>query len=82
MHAYHSISLSLSLKFYNYIQMTTMAKFIDHEVEDIISVTKTPKGMEYEIKWKGCTQRDWVAEEDLNCPELVKKFMSSLSKVT
>ena len=62
--------------------MTTMARFIEYEVEDIISVSKTQKGMKYQIRWKGCDQLDWVAEEHLNCPELVKKFMVSLSKVT
>ena len=56
-----------------------MARFIEHEVEDIISVSKTQKRMEYRIKWKGCDQLDWVAEEHLNCPELVKKKSLVLS---
>ena len=54
---------------------------IHFEVEDIISVTKTKEGLEFQIKWKGYHDLEWVHEEDLNCPELVKEFMMSLSKV-
>ena len=77
------LSLSLSLKcplFLNpiIIQMATMKSF---EVEDIVSVRKTKEGSTFEIKWKGYDDLDWVKQEYLNCPEFIKAFMASLSKV-
>ncbi|EZA60446.1 Chromobox protein-like protein [Ooceraea biroi] len=56
----------------------------EFEVERIIEVHFKKNGMrEFLIRWKGFTAADdtWEPEENLNCPELIAKFMQKLEKV-
>ena len=55
----------------------------EFEVERIIEVHfKKNKSREFLIRWKGFTASDdtWEPEENLNCPDLIEKFMEKLDK--
>lgn len=55
----------------------------EFEVEKIIEVHfKKNKTREFLIRWKGFTSADdtWEPEENLNCPELIAKFMQKVEK--
>lgn len=55
----------------------------EFEVEKIIEVQyKKNKNREFLIRWKGFTSADdtWEPEENLNCPELIAKFMQKVEK--
>ncbi|XP_017754388.1 PREDICTED: chromo domain-containing protein cec-4-like [Eufriesea mexicana] len=55
----------------------------EFEVEKIIEVRfKKNKTKEFLIRWKGFTSADdtWEPEENLNCPELIAKFMQKVEK--
>ncbi|XP_033333126.1 uncharacterized protein LOC117224363 [Megalopta genalis] len=55
----------------------------EFEVEKIIEVHfKKNKTKEFLIRWKGFSQADdtWEPEENLNCPELIDKFMQKVEK--
>ncbi|XP_034190669.1 uncharacterized protein LOC117608970 [Osmia lignaria lignaria] len=55
----------------------------EFEVEKIIEVQyKKNKTREFLIRWKGFTSADdtWEPEENLNCPELIAKFMQKVEK--
>ncbi|CAL7936302.1 unnamed protein product [Xylocopa violacea] len=55
----------------------------EFEVEKIIEVHfKKNKTREFLIRWKGFTSADdtWEPEENLNCPELIEKFMQKVEK--
>ncbi|CAD1468127.1 unnamed protein product, partial [Heterotrigona itama] len=55
----------------------------EFEVEKIIEVHfKKNKTKEFLIRWKGFTSADdtWEPEENLNCPELIAKFMQKVEK--
>ncbi|XP_003487128.1 chromobox protein homolog 5-like [Bombus vosnesenskii] len=55
----------------------------EFEVEKIIEVHfKKNKTREFLIRWKGFTSADdtWEPEENLNCPELITKFMQKVEK--
>lgn len=55
----------------------------EFEVEKIIEVHfKKNKKREFLIRWKGFTSADdtWEPEENLNCPELIEKFMQKVEK--
>lgn len=56
----------------------------EFEVERIIEVHFKKNGKrEFLIRWKGFTATDdtWEPEENLNCSELINKFMQKLEKV-
>ncbi|XP_015589194.1 chromatin-associated protein swi6 [Cephus cinctus] len=55
----------------------------EFEVEKIIDVYfKKNKTREFLIRWKGFSSGDdsWEPEENLNCPELIAKFMDKVEK--
>ncbi|XP_017885971.1 chromobox protein homolog 5-like [Ceratina calcarata] len=55
----------------------------EFEVEKIIEVHfKKNKTREFLIRWKGFTPADdtWEPEKNLNCPELIAKFMQKVEK--
>ncbi|XP_053971209.1 chromobox protein homolog 1-like isoform X2 [Hylaeus anthracinus] len=55
----------------------------EFEVEKIIEVHfKKNKTREFLIRWKGFSSADdtWEPEENLNCPELIEKFMQKVEK--
>lgn len=55
----------------------------EFEVEKIIEVHfKKNKTREFLIRWKGFTSADdtWEPEENLNCPDLIAKFMQKVEK--
>lgn len=55
----------------------------EFEVEKILEVHfKKNKTREFLIRWKGFTSADdtWEPEENLNCPELISKFMQKVEK--
>ncbi|XP_076170396.1 uncharacterized protein LOC143148210 isoform X2 [Ptiloglossa arizonensis] len=55
----------------------------EFEVEKIIEVHfKKNKTREFLIRWKGFTSADdtWEPEENLNCPELIEKFMQKVER--
>ncbi|XP_015429940.1 PREDICTED: chromobox protein homolog 1 [Dufourea novaeangliae] len=55
----------------------------EFEVEKIIEVHfKKNKTRQFLIRWKGFTAADdtWEPEENLNCPELIEKFMQKVEK--
>lgn len=55
----------------------------EFEVERIIEVHfKKNKTREFLIRWKGFAASDdsWEPEENLNCPELISKFMQKVEK--
>ncbi|KOC63455.1 Chromobox protein like protein 3, partial [Habropoda laboriosa] len=55
----------------------------EFEVERIIEVHfKKNKTRQFLIRWKGFTAADdsWEPEENLNCPELIEKFMRKVEK--
>lgn len=47
-----------------------------YEIEWILDKKITPYGNEYKVRWKGFTKRydQWVKEQDINAPELIKRF--------
>ncbi|KAL5274889.1 hypothetical protein ACFFRR_001119 [Megaselia abdita] len=49
----------------------------EYEVEKIISILETKKGNVFRIRWKGfrSTQDTWEPEENLNCKDLIEKFL-------
>ncbi|XP_032664955.1 probable chromo domain-containing protein LHP1 isoform X3 [Odontomachus brunneus] len=56
----------------------------EFEVERIIEVHFKKNGKrEFLIRWKGFSATDdtWEPEENLNCPELINKFMQKLEKM-
>ncbi|CAK9797973.1 Chromobox protein homolog 5 [Anthophora quadrimaculata] len=55
----------------------------EFEVEKIIEVHfKKNKTRQFLIRWKGFTSADdsWEPEENLNCPDLIEKFMRKVEK--
>ncbi|XP_031828269.1 uncharacterized protein LOC116425137 isoform X2 [Nomia melanderi] len=55
----------------------------EFEVEKIIEVHfKKNKTRQFLIRWKGFSSADdtWEPEENLNCPELIEKFMQKVEK--
>lgn len=55
----------------------------EYEVERIIEVHfKKDKSREFLIRWKGFSSKEdtWEPEENLNCPELINKFMEKVEK--
>lgn len=38
---------------------------------------------EYKVRWKGWSAKydSWLSEEELNCPDLLKRFLSTLEKL-
>lgn len=50
----------------------------EYEVETILNYRKIKDTAEYYIKWKnyGDSDNQWIAESDLNCESLVKRFWS------
>jgi len=55
----------------------------EFEVEKIIEVRFKKNGTkEFLIRWKGFSPADdtWEPEKNLNCPELIAKFMQKLEK--
>lgn len=56
----------------------------EYEVDRIIEVHFKKKGTkEFLIRWKGFSAADdtWEPEENLNCPDLIAKFMQKLEKM-
>lgn len=56
----------------------------EFEVERVIEVHFKKNGKkEFLIRWKGFTATDdtWEPEENLNCPDLIAKFMQKLEKM-
>ena len=51
----------------------------EYEVEEILDKRKHYGRIQYLIKWKGCplSEASWEPEENLNCPEILKKFNKS-----
>lgn len=49
----------------------------EFEVEKIISMLENKKGKVFRIRWKGfrSTQDTWEPEENLNCKDLIEKFL-------
>lgn len=49
----------------------------EYEVEKIISVLENKKGKVFRIRWKGfrSTQDTWEPEDNLNCKDLIEKFL-------
>jgi hypothetical protein len=41
--------------------------------------TSDPSPLEYQLKWKGYQRLSRVPFEDLNCPDLLDKFLKSVS---
>ncbi|CAM4750719.1 unnamed protein product [Rotaria magnacalcarata] len=54
----------------------------EYQVEAILDKRIRGKKTEYFLKWKGYSNEDntWEDENRLNCPDLVKKFESSIEK--
>ncbi|CAF3505173.1 unnamed protein product [Rotaria socialis] len=54
----------------------------EYQVEAILDKRIRGKKTEYFLKWKGYSNEDntWEDENHLNCPDLVKKFESSIKK--
>lgn len=55
----------------------------EFEVDKILEVHfKKNKKKEFLIRWKGFTAADdtWEPEENLNCPDLITKFMQKVEK--
>lgn len=55
----------------------------EFEVEKILEVHhKKNKAREFLIRWKGFSSADdtWEPEENLNCPDLISKFMEKVEK--
>ncbi|CAH0773402.1 unnamed protein product [Bemisia tabaci] len=49
---------------------------LEYEVEKILALKETKTGKKYLIKWKNFPQSEntWEPEENLTCPDLLKKF--------
>lgn len=49
----------------------------EYEVEKIISMLENKKGKVFRIRWKGfrSTQDTWEPEDNLNCKDLIEKFL-------
>jgi len=52
----------------------------DYEVESIQNMRVTDGRTEYKVRWVGWSAKydSWLTEEELNCPELLKKFLKTL----
>lgn len=56
----------------------------EYEVDRIIEVYfKKDKSREFLIRWKGFSAKEdtWEPEKNLNCPDLIEKFMEKLDKI-
>lgn len=65
-------------------EQNTKESLKEFEVEKIIEVHFKKNGTrEFLIRWKGFSTADdtWEPEKNLNCPELIAKFMQKLEKV-
>ena len=56
-----------------------VARRLDPEVVKMGIATTDPTLFTYQLKWKGYKQMSWVPFEDLNCPDLLDKFLKSVS---
>ncbi|CAL4059816.1 unnamed protein product [Meganyctiphanes norvegica] len=52
----------------------------DYEVESIQNMRVTDGRTEYKVRWVGFSPKydSWLTEEELNCPDLLKKFLKTL----
>ncbi|XP_045613355.2 ABC transporter F family member 4-like isoform X2 [Procambarus clarkii] len=50
------------------------------EVEAIMGLREVKGRTEYKVRWKGWNSKydSWLAEDELNCPELLKRFKTTL----
>lgn len=55
----------------------------EYEVEAIMGLRETDGRTEYKVRWKGWNSKydSWLAEDELNCPELLKRFLTTLEKL-
>lgn len=51
----------------------------EYSVEDIIAHKKTRGGLKFLIRWEGYDSSgdSWVSKENLNCPQILKKYLKS-----
>lgn len=54
-----------------------------YEVEAIMSLREVEGRTEYKVRWKGWGAKydSWLPEDELNCPDLLKKFLTTLEKL-
>ncbi|XP_047500564.1 M-phase phosphoprotein 8-like isoform X2 [Penaeus chinensis] len=54
-----------------------------YEVEAIMGLREVKGRTEYKVRWKGWSAKydSWLSEEELNCPDLLKRFLSTLEKL-
>ncbi|XP_047500566.1 M-phase phosphoprotein 8-like isoform X4 [Penaeus chinensis] len=55
----------------------------EFEVEAIMGLREVKGRTEYKVRWKGWSAKydSWLSEEELNCPDLLKRFLSTLEKL-
>nr|XP_053645525.1 M-phase phosphoprotein 8-like isoform X2 [Cherax quadricarinatus] len=54
-----------------------------YEVEAIMGLREVKGRTEYKVRWKGWNSKydSWLAEDELNCPEILKRFNATLDKL-
>lgn len=54
-----------------------------YEVEAIMGLREVTGRTEYKVRWKGWSSKydSWLAEDELNCPDLLKRFLTTLEKL-
>lgn len=69
---------TLIKKYHNEIE--NLPEEQDYEVESIQNMRETNGMTEYKVRWVGWAPKydSWLTEEELNCPELLKKFLKTL----
>ncbi|KAK8729366.1 hypothetical protein OTU49_008792, partial [Cherax quadricarinatus] len=52
-------------------------------VEAIMGLREVKGRTEYKVRWKGWNSKydSWLAEDELNCPEILKRFNATLDKL-
>ncbi|KAG7171827.1 chromo domain-containing protein LHP1-like [Homarus americanus] len=54
-----------------------------YEVEAIMGLREVKGRTEYKVRWKGWGSKydSWLAEDELNCPDILKRFNATLDKL-
>lgn len=54
-----------------------------YEVEAIMGLRELKGRTEYKVRWKGWSAKydSWLTEDELNCPDLLKRFKDTLEKL-
>ncbi|XP_068208741.1 uncharacterized protein [Palaemon carinicauda] len=74
---------SLLNKYFKSAGTGTEAEEESYEVEAIMSLREVEGRTEYKVRWKGWGAKydSWLPEDELNCPDLLKRFLTTLEKL-